>query len=360
MDKEEIMKIPDEPKNIFEPIDFMIFKDEIKEDFQSIVSKTAPDEKSPKALILSKYLAPKFSYIFKMQELIDLGFSKNIYYLENCPQTIKEFHLVFLIPSKIECIEYFMKQFRKDKEEMREKQQNFEAFKSSMIEKSYFFYFVPKVDVSVLSYINEKYKDYTVYFDNYFEFELLNFPLDYDLISLEDSQCFKELYLYKFSDCMDNLANLLIKIQEIFGTIKNKYTIGENGQILAQLLDKKEKEGFLSDKNNNEILACFFFDRSVDYITPMCTEFTYEAMLHANFNIVFNKIKVKSDIFDINLKQPNNKINESSSNIEAGEKPVEQFKKINLGMEEKLYYMIKNYNFDKIRIFLSKRLSFRN
>ena len=25
MDKEEIMKIPDEPKNIFEPIDFMIY-----------------------------------------------------------------------------------------------------------------------------------------------------------------------------------------------------------------------------------------------------------------------------------------------------------------------------------------------
>jgi hypothetical protein len=366
MDQDEITKVPDEPKNIFDPIDFMIFKDEIKEDFQSIVSKTAPDEKSPKALILSKYLAPKFSYIFKMQELIDLGFSKNIYYLENCPQKIKEFHLVFLIPSKIECIEYFMKQFKKDKEEMREKQQNFEAFKSSMIEKSYFFYFVPKVDVSVLSYINEKYKDYTVYFQNNFEFELLNFPLDYDLISLEDSQCFKELYLYKFSDCMDNLANLLIKIQEIFGIIKYKYTAGENGQILAQLLDKKEKEGFLSDKNNNEILACFFFDRSVDYITPMCTEFTYEAMLHANFNIVFNKIKVNSDIIPSEEKQPQNKINELGSKInsiqnnnEAGEKPVEQFKKINLGMEEKLYYMIKNYNFDKIRTFLPNRFSFQ-
>ena len=301
-----------------------------------------------------------------MHDLINLGFSKNIYYLENCPQNIKEFQLIFLIPSKIECIEYFLKQFKKDKEEMREKQQNFEAFKNSMIEKSYFFYFVPKVDVSVLNYINENYKDFTVYFDNSFEFELINFPLDYDLISLEDSQCFKELYLYKFSDCMDNLANLLIKIQEIFGIIKNKYKIGENGHILAQLLEKKEKEGFLSEKNSNEILACFFFDRSVDFITPMCTEYTYEAMLHANFNIVFNKIKVKSDIFTFEEENPKNKIEEVSSKInsiqnnnEEEKKPQEQFKKLNLGMEDKLYYMIKNYNFDKIRQFLSKRFNYQ-
>lgn len=362
MEKEEITKVPEEPKNIFDPIDFMIFKDEIKEDFQSIVSRTAPDEKSPKALILSKYLQPKFSYIFKMQELINLGFSKNVYYLENCPQQINEFQYVFLIPSKIECIEYFMKQYKFDKEEMKKKQQNFEAFKSSTIEKNYFFYFVPKVDVSVLSYINDNYKDHVAYFEKNFEFELLNFPLDYDLISLEDSQSFKELYLYKFSDCMDNLANLLIKIQEIFGIIKNKYTIGENGQILSKLLEKKEKEGFLSEKNSNEILACFFFDRSVDYITPMCTEYTYEAMLHANFDIVFNKIKVKSDIISCEEDKQKNKINEINSIQNKGEgeeNPPEEFKKLSLGMDEKLYYMMKDYNFDKIRIFLSKRLFYQ-
>ena len=209
MDDSEISKIPEEPKNIFDPIDFTIFKDEIKEDFQTIASKTAPDEKSPKALIISKYLFPKFNYIFKLSEIVKLGFSKRIYYLENCPQKIEEYQLVFIIPSKIECVEIVMKQFKWENDDMLEKQKNFEAYKSSIIEKSYFFYFVPKVDISVLNYINENHSLYRAYFDNNFEFELLNFPLDFDLISLEDSQSFKELYLYKFSDCMDNLANLL-------------------------------------------------------------------------------------------------------------------------------------------------------
>ena len=366
MDESEISKIPEEPKNIFDPIDFTIFKDEIKEDFQTIASKTAPDEKSPKALIISKYLFPKFNYIFKMPEIVKLGFSTNIYYLEDCPQNIKEYQLVFVIPSKIECVEIVMKQFKKDNDDMLEKQKNFEAYKASMIEKNYFFYFVPKVDVSVLNYINENHSLYRAYFDNNFEFELLNFPLDFDIISLEDNQSFKELYLYKFSDCMDNLANLLIKIQEIFGTIKYKYLVGENGQILSQLLEKKEKEGFLSEKNSNEILACFFIDRSVDYITPMLTEFTYEAMLHANFDIKFNKIKVKSDILSSEKNSNKNKMDNINSKINSiqekeGEeqKPVEEYKKLFLGMEDKLFYMIKNYNFDKIRIFLSRRLLYQ-
>ena len=366
MDESEITKAPEEPKNIFDPIDFTIFKDEIKEDFNTIASKTAPDEKSPKALIISKYLFPKFNYIFKLSEIVKLGFSTNIYYLENCPQNIKEYQLVFVIPSKIECVEIVMKQFKKDSDEMLEKQKNFEAYKSSMIEKNYFFYFVPKVDVSVLNYINENYSLYRAYFDNNFEFELLNFPLDFDIISLEDNQSFKELYLYKFSDCMDSLANLLIKIQEIFGTIKNKYIAGENGQILSQLLNKKEKEGFLSEKNSDEILACFFFDRSVDYITPMLTEFTYEAMLHANFEIKFNKIKVKSEILSSEKDSKKNKMDNINSKINSiqenggeEEKPVEEYKRLYLGMEDKLYYMIKNYNFDKIRIFLSRRLLYQ-
>lgn len=362
MKDDEISKVPEEPKNIFEPIDFMIFKDEIKDDFQTICSKTAPEEKNKKALVLSKYLAPKFTYIFKMADLQKEGISK-IYYLENLPQIIEEYILIFLIPSKIECIELVMKQFQKDEEDLIKKQKDFNANKENLKKKQYYFYFVPKIDISVLNYIDENYSLYRSFFDDYYEFELLNFPLDYDLLSLEDGQSFKELYLYKFSDSIDNLANLLIKIQEIFGKIKNRYIVGENGQILSNLLNKKEKEGFLSEKNSNEILACFFFDRSADYITPMCTEYTYEAMLHANFDIIFNKINVKSDIVTSEEEKAQNKINEINNKlnpIEAKENELKkkegEYKKIIVGMEDKLYYMIKNYNFDKIRIFLSKRL----
>ena len=56
---------------------------------------------------------------------------------------------------------------------------------------------------------HEKEKD-TIYegnFGNYYDFEMLNYPLDYDLISFEDKQCFKELFLYKFSE-VQKICNL--------------------------------------------------------------------------------------------------------------------------------------------------------
>ena len=91
---------------------------------------------------------------------------------------------------------------------------------NNIIAKNYYFLYVPKVDISILNYLKEKDTIYEGNFGNYYDFEMLNYPLDYDIISLEDKQCFKELFLYKFSDCVDSLANLLIKIQDIFGKIK--------------------------------------------------------------------------------------------------------------------------------------------
>ena len=348
--EEQISKFP-EVTNMFEPIDLTIFKEELKEDFQNTCTDIFKNDKEKKALVISKSLIQKFSSLFTIKDLKELRFSEHIYFLELCPQVIKEYQIVFIIPSKIECFNIVMKQIEKDQEEINEKQKKFLENKDKIISKTYYFFHVPKVDNSVLNYINNNFNYYSTFFENYYDFELCNFVLDYDVISMEDNQCFKELYLYKFSDCVDNLANLLIKIQEIFGRIKHKYVLGENGKIIYDLLDRKEKEGFLSEKNipSNEILACFFIDRNIDYITPMCSEFTYEAMLHKNFGICFNKMKVNNEIAKIKKKEENkDKINIKDDIVT-----------ILLSYEDKLYQMIKGFNFDKLRMFLSRRLLYQ-
>ena len=370
--EEEIKKF-EAVTNPFDPIDLTIFKDEVKDDFQNILSKISQKDKEKKALVISKYLFPRFFSIFTFQEILKKNFSDSLYFLERCPQNIKEYQIVFIIPSKIECLDLVVKQIEKEQEDLTEKQKNFAQNKNNMIEKTYYFLYVPKVDISVLNYIKETLNFYDALFENYYDFELLNFPLDYDLISLEDKQSFKELFLFKFSECVDNLANLLIKIEDIFGKIKNKYILGDNSKIVSNLLEKKEKEGFLSDKNNNEILACFFIDRSVDYITPMCTEFTYESMLHKYFGINFNKLKVKNEIAKVKKKEEKkeNKEEEEKSLTEAEKeikrkqeaerekKEKEEEVTINLGKEDQLFQMIKSFNFDKLRTFLSKRFQYQ-
>jgi len=368
--------------NPFDPIDFMIFKDEIKDEFNTIYSKIFQNNKDKKALVISKLLFNRFFYIFPFQELEKKGFV--IYYFENCPQLIKEFQILFVIPSKTECIDIVLKQMLKDEKTIGEMQKNMQNNNQNQIQenqinniiaKNYYFLYVPKVDISILNYLKEKDTIYEGNFGNYYDFEMLNYPLDYDIISFEDKQCFKELFLYKFSDCVDNLANLLIKIQDIFGKIKYRYIIGENSKVVSELLDKKEKEGFLSDKNSDEILACFFLDRSVDYITPLCSEFTYEALINNYFGINFNKIKVKNEIAKIKKeekkKDPKAKQQEKEmtdkereekikEDLEKERKELEEVKNVNIGYNDPLYQMIKSFNFSKVGVFLAKRFEYQD
>ena len=296
MEEEEIAKFCD-LSNPFDPVDFMLFKEEIKDDFQNIYTKVFENNEDKKALVISKNLFPRFFYIFSLQEILKKHFQ--IYFFESCPQKIVEFNVLFIIPPEKKCIDIIAKQMDRDEADMHELKKDFEKNKNMFISKKYFYLYVPKIDLSLLNYSEEHYGERYEMFQTYYDFELLSIPFDYDLISLEDKLSFKELFLFKFSDCIDNLANLLIKIEEIFGRIKYRYILGENSKKVSDFLDKKEKEGFLSDKNNDEILACFFIDRSVDYITPLCTELTYEALLHQYFNIIFSKIKVKNEIVKI-------------------------------------------------------------
>jgi len=352
--EEELTKFP-EVTNIFEPIDFTIFNEEIKADFQNLCQNIAKNDKEKKALVISKSLFHKFFSIFTLKDLSQNRFSESIYYLERCPQTIKEYQIVFILPSKIESINLVMKQIEKDQEDITEKQKKFLENKDQMISKTYYFFHVPKVDISVLNYINKNFNFFTTFFENYYDFDLSKFVLDYDIISMEDKQCFKELFLFKFSDCIDNLANMLINFQEIFGRIKNKYTIGENSKILSELLDRKENEGILTnDKNaiNSQILACFLIDRNIDYITPMCSEFTYEAMLHKNFGLFFNKMKIDNNITKVKKK-------EDPKNLTNKNKTKEDIVTINLSHDDRLYQLIKSFNFDKLRLFLSRRLQYQ-
>ena len=96
---------------------------------------------------------------------------------------------------------------------------------------------------------------------------------------------------------------------------------------MAQKLNiilSEEKASFDNNKEN-ENLACFIFDRSVDLITPFCTNYVYEALIDEYFNINFNTIKVNPKILEKESKQ--------------------NFIKIDLSRNNKFYTKIKDFHF---------------
>ena len=131
-------------------------------------------------------------------------------------------------------------------------------------------------------------------------FQIYNFnmdliPLDNDLISLEKENSFKQLYLEKDITQINDLVNAFIKLEACFGKIKYKYIKGSRAKIFNDLLIKKEKESNM--KKDKEIFGMIVFDRNVDFITPLTSNYTYEGLIDEYFGINKNNIIIDESYF---------------------------------------------------------------
>ena len=142
------------------------------------------------------------------------------------------------------------------------------------------------------------------------KYKILNFnvyllPIDNDLLSLEKENCFKEIYVDKNLTTISELANAFVKLETCFGKVKHKYIKGDNSKTFENLVLEKEKENDI--KTTDEILGMIVLDRSVDFLTALTTNYTYEGLIDDFFGINLGTIKIKeSFIKDIPNKAKTN------------------------------------------------------
>ena len=150
------------------------------------------------------------------------------------------------------------------------------------------------------------------------EFKIFNLnvdliPIDYDLLSLEREDSLKEIFIDKNLSSIGDLASALVKLETCFGKVKYKYIKGDLAQTFDDIVTEKEKENDLH--TNDEILGMIALDRSVDFISLVMTNYTYEGLIDSTLGINFGKIKIKENILKENLS--NNVIN-SEKNVTFG------------------------------------------
>ena len=138
-----------------------------------------------------------------------------------------------------------------------------------------------------------------------FSFNVDLLPIDNDLLSLEKQNCFREIYIDKNLTSISELANAFVKIESCFGKVKHRYFKGDNSKIFDNLVREKEKENDL--KSSEEILGMIVLDRSVDYLTTVTTNYTFEGLIDDYFGINFGTIKIKESIITDTSKQKKNK-----------------------------------------------------
>ena len=333
--------------NPVSPIDLSIFKEQIELNLLNIIDLIPKQEKS---LVIEKSLISKLNFIIKMDPLKQRQVNEKISILNTSPPIVKTPILLYIIPPKKEIVEIIQthmedninktsininiiqKKEKKDKKDKKEPEK--EKEKEEEIKKEFHIIFIPKITNDCNNYIkNSNFaSSYHVY-----NFNMDIFPLDYDLMSLEDYTSFYDLYVEQNLNCISVLARSIIKYESIFGKIKYKYYKGSLAEKLNKALLREEEISTDIDKFNYPgTFACFIFDRTVDMVTPFCTNFVYEGLLDDYFGINFNSIKVDPKILD--KESPND------------------FIKLDLSKNEKFYYQIKDFNFNKIKTYLPNRL----
>jgi hypothetical protein len=286
---------------------------------------------------MSKKLIKKLNFFLPASKLEEYGFERKIYFLENCPYNIEATRIIYFIPRTREFFHLINQQYdlMYNKLQLERKKGNY-----YYPETSYSIIMFPNVDLNIVEpTISSKNLSQLYIPENYtfYNFPLDIFPLDYDLLSLEDENSFQNLFLNNDISSLVRLSEIIAELEILFGKIQSFYYKGDKSKQLYNLILKRENEENIKEDplKNEEILSCIIIDRNIDYITPFITQFNYEGIIDDYFGIDLNSIEVDQSII------PNK---ENKSNI------------IYLDYRDPLYYMIKDYNFNKIRQFLPKRL----
>ena len=157
-------------------------------------------------------------------------------------------------------------------------------------------------------------------------------PIENDLISMEKINSFKEIYADKDKTSISDFAESFIKLELCFGRVKHKYIKGEKAKLFNSLLEKKESE--VNMKTTDEILGMIVFDRSVDFITPFTSNYTFEGLFDEHFGINRGYTIIENKYLTITDNKKDNK---------DKNKDKDKDKDKNKGNQKVLYYLTSDH-----------------
>jgi len=171
-----------------------------------------------------------------------------------------------------------------------------------------------------------------------YELPLYLFPLDSDLLSMELPNSFREFFLEGDPTSIHYTAKALTQLQIICGTIPRIYGKGAGAVQLFDLLVRMRKEmAGIQSAVKPQIDSLVILDRSVDLLSTLPTQLTYEGLIDELFGITQGSTKLPAEKF-------------SGQEAEAGDQKVVQ-----LSSTELLYAEIRGLNFNAVGPTLSRK-----
>ncbi|VDO52924.1 unnamed protein product [Schistosoma margrebowiei] len=232
--------------------------------------------------------------------------------------------------------------------------------------KSVIFIVSPKVSIidSVQSFLVSflKEKKMTNKFAMISEFPLTIVPVECDVLSMEDSQCFANYSISERQDGVYQFVQGLMRFQSIFGLFPKIYAKGEKAIGVAKMLRRMSDEAKVTNEHQPSVTALdeienqtellILIDRAVDPLTPLLNQLTYAGLVDEKWGIRFGKLKRFILLYSMRIN--------IFKNISIGicrpcfQAENESSKKFLLNSSDVVYAEIRDQKFSEVGLILSK------
>ncbi|CAH1391975.1 unnamed protein product [Nezara viridula] len=164
------------------------------------------------------------------------------------------------------------------------------------------------------------------------------FPFDSDVLSMEVETTFKDFHLEKDPTSLYQAAQAIFTLQELYGVIPKVTGKGDAARHVWKLLERLDLEP-RTYPSTSQIDHLILLDRTVDLLTPLATQLTYEGLIDELFEIKNTTAHFPSENFDT----------EDEKDIMSDKKQVI------LNSADELFAEIRDKNFLAVGAVLSKR-----
>lgn len=177
----------------------------------------------------------------------------------------------------------------------------------------------------------------------HFSLDLLQ--LEEDLLSMELPRSFANHLLDDDDSYKVYVQFSLQRIEQVFGRIKYKFGKGPVSTTLVNRLNQLNAMTSFNQQqqntNDSEIDCLIMIDRTVDLISPFCTQQTYEGQIDETFGIKTNSVDIDCNILSSNYKP------------EPGQ-PTKETKK--LSSEDIIFRQIRDKAYDSLGFFFKEKI----
>lgn len=239
-----------------------------------------------KTLVLDPSLAGPLSLVTEVSLLQQHGIDK-MFWLESGPLSAVTTSIVYLCRPRIKWVKIIADQIRRHSAESQKH--------------TYTLLLVPRTSTLITRVLEEEGVLGDVTISSY---NLQFIPIADDVVSLENSEAFKEIWVDGDETSIYDSSQALHTLQKLFGLFPRIIGKGDHAGRLADLLTRQttqrasvDQEGLLDTSDTFDSLIVI--DRRVDMITPLLTQLTYEGLIDEIIHIKNSHVEVPASLLNM-------------------------------------------------------------